>query len=901
MPYIPYTLQTLISRHDIDKVVNAASPDASNSRFSLRSSGSPTNSFLPSSPTNLNARFNQIISSSGQRVRIDAVDAWGNHIYLGTSNGHILHFILEDKQHQASGQMPSNAKLENKIELNHKPIERILVIPQVSKAVVLQDSTLFFFSLPFFTPISHQTIAPIKGVSCFTHDIAQDGKIGQDGTVELCIVKRRSMQLYKLGEFLQYKKDIPLQDSAISITRYGKLFCLADVHEYKLISDEPVAIMPLIPTPREPASPASPSQSLLGNSLVPRPVAAVVKPGEFLLVSGSANDQTIGLFVDARGSAIHGTMQWSSYPKSICVEYPYIAALLRNHTIEIHSFTNLQLLQTIDLPDDFEPRGMFFSHGLKVYLDHLAKRLTKRAWVPSAAGPHPPADQLEDDLQLHLKREAIRFSTVPARILVYGAHTVMAQLVMPLLLQINDLIDSHRIEEAMEMTDQARDSMSSTKSIHVERMRTELDYIYQKCGMLLLKETVFEDAFALFSKGDMDPRLAIYFFGDQLGGGVIDPSDPLFLFDDVCALVEQVGFIDDIVNNNVHGADASGTENMRQALLKNAREAAQKYLLTERGKRRDVLGHGQPVGKVIDTALLKLYVMTGNDLLLTRLLKEPNDCDLDACTVTLHEAKKYYFLHLFLESKKQHQGALELWTKMYDGQLKDPAFNEDLDRLKQRLLRSSDLTMPLVLDYTWWLMRHGKLDAVDILIESPFANDMDPNSILTNLEEYDLLATKTYLEYLVLTKKSTEASYHTRLASTYVHELQAEIQQPRSRKELTQTVKKFKTCVRPMEPNRPSPTFVSFLCEKTPSTPLLQIRLRLLRLLQQSSSYEASSLLTLLDQTGPLQIEKAIVYGKLGMHQEALNTLIHELGDFVGAEIFCATNGQSTGSIDFDE
>lgn len=49
-------------------------------------------------------------------------------------------------------------------------------------------------------------IAPIKGVLCFTHDAAEEEKIGKDGTIELCVVKRRVLQIYKLGEFLQMKK-----------------------------------------------------------------------------------------------------------------------------------------------------------------------------------------------------------------------------------------------------------------------------------------------------------------------------------------------------------------------------------------------------------------------------------------------------------------------------------------------------------------------------------------------------------------------------------------------------------------------------------------------------------------------------------------------------------------------
>lgn len=71
---------------------------------------------------------------------------------------------------------------------------------------MLLDSTLLFFSLPFFDPIPTSFIQPIKGVSCFSHDIGEEGRIGEDGTVELSVIRRRAIQLYKIGEAMHLKK-----------------------------------------------------------------------------------------------------------------------------------------------------------------------------------------------------------------------------------------------------------------------------------------------------------------------------------------------------------------------------------------------------------------------------------------------------------------------------------------------------------------------------------------------------------------------------------------------------------------------------------------------------------------------------------------------------------------------
>lgn len=68
------------------------------------------------------------------------------------------------------------------------------------------DSTLSFYWLPAFAPIPVSSIPHIKGVSCFAHNVAEEGRIGEDGTIELCVVKRRVLQIYKVGELVQIKK-----------------------------------------------------------------------------------------------------------------------------------------------------------------------------------------------------------------------------------------------------------------------------------------------------------------------------------------------------------------------------------------------------------------------------------------------------------------------------------------------------------------------------------------------------------------------------------------------------------------------------------------------------------------------------------------------------------------------
>ncbi|KAK4513889.1 uncharacterized protein ATC70_005896 [Mucor velutinosus] len=898
MPYTPYTLQTVLSSSRIEDP--APSTSSSASFFSRRPTSPTSQETLNTTTSTATVRY-----TSSSKARIDSVGAWDSDLYCGTSEGVVLHYSLEDN---SSPDKSFSTRLENTIHLGlgKKSVERILLIPQVSKAVVLCDSTLSFFSLPFFDPIPASFIQPIKGVSCFSHDIGEEGRIGEDGTVELAVIKRRAIQIYKIGESMHLKKELPLADGAIALTRHSRILCLADTQNYKLINLQQSSVTLLIPTPQVPVT--SPTLLGSGTQLVPRPLVAVVRKDEFLVVSGSSSDnQTIGIFVNANGDAIRGTLQWTSYPKALCVEFPYVVALLRNNTIEIHNILDQHLLQTIPLEASVDAKGMTFGHGIKVWMDVIAKRLKRHMW------PRPTHHDV--DLESQLQREIIRYSTAAARILVFGKDSVMAQVTTPLVVQVDLLLEKHLVEEAMQLAEQARNTMSSDNNVYVERLRSELSYTYQKSGLLLLKETVFDDAFTLLSKGDMDPRVVINMFEGLAQSKWLKESPSVLLFDGVISLVEALGTIKNIVNNSLKefakdsDQDNEGASEMRRVLLMNAREALNKYLRIEREKRKDRLGQNDTICKVIDTSLLKIYMSQKDDASIYQLLQQPNDCSIEDCAKALSKSKKYYALSIMYESKHMYEKVLDIWTKIYLRELVDSEFKNGLERIKNLLLQdvhTEELPLSVIMHYAWWLTHQSPADGVLVFTKSPRTGDMDPDEILEKLSDYSNEGVRTYLEYLVLTQKSERAEYHTRLACSYVKDVHKEISQGNQLKQMKALVEGFIKQTDPMkiipikddeEGFNNAATFVGYLGREQQQTNLVKLRLKLIQLLQNSQLYSPHALLDALTKAGPLDIEKVIVYGRMSKHKEALDILIHQLCDFVGAETYCVTNGQSTGVI----
>ncbi|KAI7862980.1 hypothetical protein BDF14DRAFT_1745752 [Spinellus fusiger] len=773
MSYTPYTLQPILLSASVEESNKGLHVAPSSSSPAIPSVSPPLSFFgrRTTSPPPLDGqsrgnppRINTILSSQTINTQlsgsftIDSVEAWDTDLYLGTSDGHILHFILEAKgKIDQNTSVPYASRLERKINLGFgkKSVERILVLPQVSKAVVLCDSILSFYSLPFFDPIPISLIPHIKGVSCFSHDAAEEVHIGEDGTVELCVVKRRVVQVLKIGELVQLKKELPLPDGAIMITRYSCNLCLADAKFYRMIDLQQSTAISLCSTPR--ITPTTTASTYLGSpQLVARPVATVVKEDEFLVVSTMLPDHILyfyfSVLVNGAGDPLHGTIQWSSYPKALCVEIPYIAALLRNNTIEIHNVLDQQRLQVIYLDPSFEARGMSFGHGISVWMENLAIRLKRCPWPSQNSNIDLDS---EIDLQNMLGREAARYSTVPARILVYGRDAVMAQLPTPLLLQVDELLDSSHVEEGIVMADHAFNSMSVDNSVYTERLRSEFDYIYQKAGLLLLQATVFDDAFALLSKGRMDPRVVISLFSNLIREEWLYESPRIIVFDTVKTILEQVGTIDDIVTSTIeknYGIDidheTASSANMRSALLKNAVDALLRYLLVERVRRHKT----RMSDKAIDTTLLSVYIINEDSKAIFDFLRKPNKCCAEHSVDALISSKRYHALSVLYESKSMFKNVLDVWTKIYTGEYPDTTFTDSLGRIKHLLLQDINthkLSLSDVMHYTWWLTDQNPTDGVEVFIRSP--------------------------QYLVLERKSEFAEYHTRLACSYVHDVQEEM------------------------------------------------------------------------------------------------------------------------------
>ncbi|KAI9449700.1 hypothetical protein F5148DRAFT_1353251 [Russula earlei] len=316
-------------------------------------------------------------------VEVKCVQALGSEIYVGCSNGDILLFAL---QTNGPHQPESYTLVSRQVLPTGKAVEEIVLTPCISKALILSDRQIFFFVIPSLELVS--SIKPIRNVMAFAVDhqhIARPMPSVDSPMpilpVDFCVVKRTGIVLYSLRESLSWIKDIPLQGGAFLARRTGLCLCIADREQYTLINLDAVTATPILPISQVPPEPGMRPH---------RPMSLVVAEEEFLILSWTGTG-TMGVFINLNGDPVRGTLQWPSHPLSICLEYPYVTALLSDQTIQVHNVESQEIVQEVPAP----PLPSANEASLKVLL--AAER---RALTMSPSGFLVPWQQQPDKQRL---------------------------------------------------------------------------------------------------------------------------------------------------------------------------------------------------------------------------------------------------------------------------------------------------------------------------------------------------------------------------------------------------------------------------------------------------------------------------------------------------------------------
>ncbi|KAI8974863.1 hypothetical protein BD414DRAFT_497764 [Trametes punicea] len=283
--------------------------------------------------------------STGHSVAIRCAQAIGSEIYVGCSNGELLRFAL---QGNSTDSPDSYTLLSRQTVHNEKPIDEIVLAPSISRALVLSNHQIHFYTLPALDMVSFNLIKPIRNVIAFAVDeqhlrrpplLPNDVPVPAE-PIEFCVIKRNAIALYSLRERLFFQKEIPLPTGGVLARRTGRYLCVADKENYNVINLVEASLVPLLPI----------SQAM-GSEVVIKPSITVITENEFLILSWTGAS-TLGVFITGEGEPVRGTLEWPSHPEAVSLDYPYVTTLLPNNTIEIHSVETQSIVQVIPAPPE---------------------------------------------------------------------------------------------------------------------------------------------------------------------------------------------------------------------------------------------------------------------------------------------------------------------------------------------------------------------------------------------------------------------------------------------------------------------------------------------------------------------------------------------------------------------
>ncbi|KAJ3022341.1 UNVERIFIED_CONTAM: transforming growth factor, beta receptor associated protein 1, partial [Siphonaria sp. JEL0065] len=507
-----------------------------------------------------------------------------------------------------------------------------------------------------------------------------------------CVAKRRSLHLYYITENqLGTTKEIPLPDGAIILKKCGKTILAADGQTYKLVSERSGAVTPLFPYDRT----------------LMKPIICSIGKTEFLLAFATAQMIGLGMFVNSNGDAVRGTLQWSAIPKSIVFQFPYIIALLRNNTLEVHNLFTQELVSTIEIPSHYNDPRTLYESSFPLALKS----------APAAAG----------------NDTSTTYSAGVLKVLIVCRDCVLAVKMKGLDAQITDLLDSRQVNKAIQLAEYAvqwGETENTKKQV--------FDRIYEQAGIAYFKDLAFDESLKCFQKGEVDPMVLLNQFGgvvaacaDASGrdreriGGMVSWNENV-----EAALLEGVkkrnpGALD----------DEKQISQLLKDTIQKAKDTLTTYFLSARNK-----VYALHAFEEIDNFLLVVYEQSGSAPL-NAFLSVPNYCNVSKAEEFLWNQERFYALSLLLKSTSQTKKVLEIWLRFISGEYEDEEF-EGSASVVAYLAEVTDKT--IFLEYAQRLLVVDPSLGVQVFINAKL--EFQKSEILAILSQYGNPTVFAYLE-----------------------------------------------------------------------------------------------------------------------------------------------------------
>ncbi|KAI8321234.1 hypothetical protein GQ54DRAFT_187500 [Martensiomyces pterosporus] len=871
-------------------------------------------------------------------VKIECAEVAGNDLYVGTNDGHLIHYTLVTPEIEST-EAPDHFKVQSvDLKMGGRRVEQILAFPGMCKLVVVCGSTVMFYSLPELRPVAKSSAPSIKGVSC----IAYDERIQRStATVAiLCVARMREIQIYRLGAELRLEQEISIENSVASICQYGNYVCLADTERYKILDLAKIRSSSLEEGQLELLPTQQPYRDARTGKVVrpPRPRTLVVGPNEFMFLTSSGDETTLGVIVTALGEALRGTLQFATFPKSIVYDDPYAIAVFGSGQVEVYDtrrpeqtlsqrFFDPSVDADCDQPGR-RPRRLCMAAGL-----HLSTSISRPSVADgSSPGMRGSTDSPTLDISKlfsptqqhqrgkselettpwtdalaqspHVRREVLGDSSpapagggagkalsrfIKTSIVLVAQDSLYALATQPRLVEIDRLMDSQRVEEAVLMVEEA---LASDPSLNATS--DEVSYCFQKAGMVCLKNMLFDDALQYFRRGYLDPRALAHLFPESVEylGSLLVPFGQISMAAGLRSIFYDIGDMEQLIKRGAEQLSGDNDEQMallRETLKTNALDVSERYLEHARTQmQQNDRPYAPDAIPVIDTMLARLYSVNSQHDKLCKLIQSRNSIASDLAGDYFMNTKHYYYCSLIYKAHGDAEKVLGMWRRILSGEWEDARFGglpEYLEYL-EHIQHLSDQEV-LLREY-YWLIDFDVGSSLQVLTYLPdkAVVTIDADRVIRKIEVYGDEALRAFIERLISSRHAKATHYMTYLVKVYVRQIRdyylADTPEAQGHRQL------LETGFRRAQAEDIGLSFRSYLKSVSNTDSGTSLRTQLLKTLaSRPPSYDAEDVLGCIEKEARdyLYTERAMLLVILGQNDRAVDILVNEGGDYAEAEL----------------
>ncbi|KIP04390.1 hypothetical protein PHLGIDRAFT_109638, partial [Phlebiopsis gigantea 11061_1 CR5-6] len=879
---------------------------------------------------------------SGFKERVDAVTAQGGKLYIGTSVGNLHVYNVNT----AADGTPTEAELDVKKNLGRKPIEQLGYVQDIASLAVLSDSIVTLYHIPNYAPPTPlpktKTALSFAIYSVVEHtEIPPPAASPSPGTMSplpgtvpsvvtyLAAGCRRKVVIYcwKDGELDEVIETVLPHSPRATVFLNSDLICLGysptDYAIYSLKSRATVDVT-------TPAHAAAATSSLggmgmgafsglggyIGLGAKAKPSALRINDKECFIAKESN-----GVFVGEDGKPTRSSsIDWPAPPEDIAFVKPYIISALPPGTVpvslvegglpapgtanfvpssvvEIRSSISLQPSQTLPLP--FAPPPSTTVGPPPIY---AARLLTSS---PSSKSP------------LYLVSTPTDRTTAAST-----GSTIWCLGMKPWGEQVDELVEAALYSDALALLESIDEALLPDKDARTRTVR----------GLHAVSQFLagqYTEAINTFISLNTNPAKVVALYPEPISGRLSVPEDAwITLFGGPAAKKSirsettstaeepEIGRPADIdapqaeagspprppsPHGSVRGLLRTGLDSLRpgasvrreddvetasirakkkEFVFRKSIEELMRYLSDRRPKVAGALealhittaqAHEMPFlsasskddlfalsdapltqltpeelvrfAQIVDTALFKCYLSVRPGLL-APLCRVGNWCEVSEVEEVLMAREKYSELIYLYGGKKMHGKALDLLKKLSEN---ESDMKEKLTPSVNYLQRLGPEYLDLIFDHSRWVFEQD----VDIAFEIFTSEEVElPRQRVADfLETIDPAICSRFVEYLLNEKGDVSALFHNRLAELYLR--------------MTMTAKK-----------------------RGDAGTRQAMKAKLLQFIDTTSHYQVDRLFGLLPSDDLFEA-KAILLGRLGRHDSALEIYVYRLQDFLKAEDYC--------------